>query len=132
MSKFESGDRRRATGRQGEELAAAYLRRCGYGIIATNWRCAAGEIDIIATDGPTLVFIEVRTRRASTPGLAEESVTRAKQQRLIALVEHYLQQLDAARTPWPGPIRIDVVAIRLAPEPRGHQIHHLRHAVERW
>ncbi|HEX6287879.1 MAG TPA: YraN family protein [Herpetosiphonaceae bacterium] len=124
------GDQRRAVGRQGEVLAAAYLQRKGYGIIATNWRCAAGEIDLITMDGPALVFVEVRTRRGSTAGLAEESVTRAKQRRLVRLAQRYLQNLDDARTPWLGPWRIDVVAIHIAPGTSGTQIRHLQHAVE--
>lgn len=122
-------DQRRSIGRHGEVLAATFLRRQGYGIIATNWRCAAGEIDIVATDDEELVFVEVRTRRGDRQGSAEESVTPVKQRRLIALAETYLQHLEQERTPWRGSYRIDVVAIQLSAdaEPR---LHHLRHAVE--
>ena len=117
------------TGRRGEAAAAAYLQRKGYGIIAANWRCTAGEIDLIATDGPTLVFVEVRTRRAAVHRLAEESVTPAKQRRLIALAQHYLQALDDALTPWHGPWRIDVLALRVMAD-ESIRIRHLHHAVE--
>lgn len=122
-------DQRRTIGQQGEALAATYLQRKGYGIIAANWRCAAGEIDVIAADGPTLVFVEVRTRRSAVHGLAEESVTPAKQRRLAGLAQAYLQALEDARTPWNGPWRIDVVAIRIMPD-QSARIHHLQHAVE--
>ena len=61
--------RRRATGRIGEELAAEHLRRRGLVVVASNVRTAAGEIDLIATDGSTLAFVEVKTtRRATVPG----------------------------------------------------------------
>ncbi|HEY0734170.1 MAG TPA: YraN family protein [Herpetosiphonaceae bacterium] len=124
------GDQRRTLGRHGEALAAAFLQRKGYGIIASNWRCAAGELDLIASDGPVLVFVEVRTRRSTASGLAEESVTPAKQRRLARLALHYLQALETARTPWPGPWRIDVVAIQITPGSESAQIRHLEHAVE--
>lgn len=122
-------DQRRTTGRQGELLAAEYLRQRGYGIIAANWRCRLGELDLVAHDGVTLVFVEVRTRRSAVVGLAEESVTPAKRRRLIALAMTYLQDLEAEARPWPGPWRIDVVAIRIDHRGRSH-INHLQHAVE--
>lgn len=128
LSKHAPLDPRRATGQRGEALAARYVQGKGYGIIATNWRGAGGELDLIATDGATLVFIEVRTRRAQVDGLAAESVTRAKQRKLAMLAELYLQELDARGTPWPGPYRIDVVAIQV----RGAraQVRHIVSAVE--
>lgn len=121
---------RRVTGQRGEALAAAYLERHGYGIIATNWRCAAGEIDIIATDAHELVFVEVRTRRGDLHGRAEESITRTKQRRLINLAETYLQHLEQEHRPWLGAYRIDVVAIQLTTAGDNIRLHHLRHAVE--
>ncbi len=121
---------RRATGQQGEALAAAYLEQKGYGIIATNWRCAAGELDLIAVDGPCLVFVEVRARRSTLPGLAEESVTPSKQRRLATLAQLYLQSLDMLQTPWLGPWRIDVVALQITPADQRVRIRHLQHAVE--
>jgi putative endonuclease len=110
-------DDRRALGQQGEARAAAYLAAQGCTILATNWRPAAqglrGEIDLVVRDGPALVFVEVRTRRGATQGRAEESVTPAKQARLIALAEAYLQAhaLPADGTDW----RIDVVAVWIRP-----------------
>lgn len=124
------GDQRRTIGQRGEALAAEYLQRKGYGIIAMNWRCAAGEIDLIMTDGPALVFVEVRTRRSLLRGLAEESVTPGKQRRLARLVQIYLQALDDARQSWPGPWRVDVVAVQIAPGSGSVHIQHIEHAIQ--
>lgn len=122
-------DQRRGTGRRGEALAAEYLRSQGYGIIATNWRCQQGELDLIAVDGAILVFVEVRTRRGAALGLAEESITLAKRRRLIALAALYLQQRASSDTPWDGPWRIDVVAVQIDPRNRV-TLRHLPYAVE--
>ena len=83
---------------------------------ATRWRPAAlglrGEIDLVVRDGPTLVFVEVRTRRGATAGQAEESITPAKGRRLLALALAYLHAHDLPdATDW----RIDVVAIWVRP-----------------
>ena len=110
-------DDRRALGRRGEDLAAAHLTARGCTILAANWRPAGtglrGEIDLVVQDGPALVFVEVRTRRGALPGRAEELVTPAKQARLIALAETYLQAQDwpADGTDW----RIDVVTVWVRP-----------------
>lgn len=122
---------RRQLGSRGEHLVVSYLQSQGYGIIAQNWRCGIGEIDIIATEGVTLVFVEVRTRRSSVVGLAEESVTRGKQRRLAALAEAYLQHTIDDRNPWMGPWRIDVIALQLDHNQHA-SIRHLQHAVEQF
>ncbi len=123
-------DGRRATGARGEGVAVEYLRRQGYRISGANWRCRTGEIDLIAEDGPTLVFVEVRTRRSTIAGTPEESVTRAKQRRLVALAETYLLGQEAAGRPWSGAWRIDVVAIRLDARGGVLELNHLINAVE--
>lgn len=105
-------DPRRATGQQGEAIAAHFLEQHGYHIVTRNWRSNRGELDLVAIDGPTLVIVEVRTRRGAALGSAEESVTRTKQQRLARLAQHYLATADAGQ-PWHGPWRIDVIAIHL-------------------
>lgn len=115
-------NRRKQTGRRGEELAALYLQQKGYAIIERNWRCPVGELDVIAQDGSTLVFVEVRTRQGSRFGRAEESITPAKQTRLIELAQTFLQE-KAVTLPW----RIDVVAIQL--EAGQPQVTHLENAV---
>jgi putative endonuclease len=116
-------DRRRQTGQQGEDLATAYLTERGYELVERNWRCPAGELDIIMEKEATLVFVEVRARRSRRFGLAEESITPAKQARLIELAQTYLQQNDLFRRSW----RIDVVAVGLSSEPA--HINHIENAV---
>ena len=118
-------DRRRDLGAAGERLAARYLTIAGYRILARNWRFgSAGELDLVAQDGDCLVAVEVRTRRGQAFGTPEESVRPAKQSRLAMLAEAY-----AAQSGWDGPLRIDVIAIHLAPDGRLLRINHLRDAV---
>jgi len=102
-------DLRQQLGNWGEERAAKFLRARGYNIIERNWRCAVGELDLIAWEGECLVFIEVRTRRSRRYGTPEESVTPAKQARLIELAHIYLQEHPELEGDW----RIDVVAVEL-------------------
>jgi len=85
---------RQALGKQGEELAAGFLRRLGYRILGANVRTRLGEIDIIADDPtePALVFVEVKTRRSSAFGSPIEAVDGRKQRRLVRLAEAWLQQ----------------------------------------
>jgi putative endonuclease len=99
---------RRKLGQRGEELAVALLEEQGYVVRERNWRCQAGEIDIVAEDGGCLVFVEVRTRRGREYGTPEESVTPAKQARLVELAQTYLQEHR-----WEGDWRIDVVAVEM-------------------
>ncbi len=124
-------DRRKATGARGEAIAAEHLRGQGYHIVQMNWRCPRGEIDIVAQHDTTLVFVEVRTRSSSALGSAEESVTYAKQQRLIELATTYLMEREDAGEPWLGSWRIDVVALQVN---RGSgkvlRLNHLPGAVE--
>ena len=101
-------DSRRGLGRRGEELAARHLAAKGYEIVARNWRCSAGELDLVARDGECLVMVEVRTRRGEELGSPEESLTAAKQARLVTLGEAYVQEQD-----WVGDWRIDVVAVEM-------------------
>ena len=100
---------RRDTGILGEKIAGDFLKKRGYQILETNYRCPYGEIDIVARYGDYLVFIEVRTRKSLRFGSPEESITHAKRQKLIATAWHYQQ--DIADTPllW----RIDTVAVEL-------------------
>ncbi len=83
--------KRLTLGKQGEKLAQEYLKRQGYVIIITNFSNQLGEIDIIATDGDTLCFVEVRTRTSSWHGHPFESVTRTKQCKIIRVAQSYLQ-----------------------------------------
>ena len=105
-----SPDRRRATGRRGEEIAVEHLASRGYRIVDLNWRTRFGELDIVARQGDTLVFVEVRTRATGGFGTAGESVGPAKQRQLRRMAEQYLQ----LRAP-SASARIDVVTVRLLP-----------------
>jgi putative endonuclease len=81
---------RQAAGRQAESLAADYLAARGLRLIERNYRCRLGEIDLILADGPALVFVEVRLRRASAFGGAAASITEKKRQRILRAARHYL------------------------------------------
>ena len=96
-----------STGAAAETLAAEYLTRQGLAIVARNFRTRAGEIDLIARDGATLVFVEVRMRRAASHGGAVESITAAKRRRLVAAANGYLAMLR--REP---PCRFDAILMR--------------------
>ena len=79
-------------GARAEELCAELLRKAGLRVLARNWRCRHGEIDLVAEDGDTLVFAEVRFRRSQRYGGAAESVTATKQARLVAAARLYLMR----------------------------------------
>ncbi len=93
-------------GEAAEHLAAAYLARHGLLVIARNYRTRFGEIDLIAREGATLVFVEVRQRRSGAFGGAAASITPAKQRRLLRAARHYLGASRAA-----APCRFDAVLI---------------------
>jgi putative endonuclease len=114
-------------GRIGEELARTHLEAKGYRIVATNFRCRWGEIDLIARDGREWVFVEVRTRRSGTYGGPEESITESKARHLILAAQDFLAQCsEAGADPdW----RIDLVAIRLGAGRRVISIEHMMSVV---
>ncbi|MFI6738188.1 YraN family protein [Nonomuraea sp. NPDC050451] len=94
-------------GKQGEQVAVTYLEAEGMKIIARNWRCRHGEIDILAEEGPTLVVVEVKTRSGRSHGTALESVSRVKLARLRMLAAKWLAaQPRTFRT-----VRVDVIAL---------------------
>lgn len=86
-----------ARGRDAEHLAADFLRRQGLKLVTRNYRCRFGEIDLIAQEGKTLVFVEVRMRSSERFGGAAASITSAKQAKLLRAARHYLAGI--ARTP---------------------------------
>ncbi len=108
-------------GEQAEVLAADFLRAQGLRIAARNYRSRYGEIDLIALEGATVVFVEVRSRTSETYGGAAASITAAKREKLIKTARHYL----AGITPLP-PCRFDAVLVRGEP-PR---IEWIRNAIE--
>lgn len=103
-------------GRNAEEQAARYITQAGLRLLGQNWRCKAGEIDLIATDGRTLIFIEVRQRQSHRFGGAAASVNRGKQRRLAHAALYFLPRL--AKQHFGGllpPCRFDVICV----EPSG-------------
>ncbi|HUW95085.1 MAG TPA: ribonuclease HII [Anaerolineae bacterium] len=113
-------------GRLGEELASRHLEERGYVVCETNYRCAVGEMDIVALDGECLAFVEVRTRRSKKFGLPVESITKAKQQKLIEVAETYLQEHGSSTADW----RIDVVSVQMSPRGTVEHIDLIKNAVE--
>jgi putative endonuclease len=97
----------RGLGAWGEETAARFLTGKGYRIVDRNWHAPEGELDLVARQAQTLVFVEVKARRGHEFGLPEESVTPAKQRKLRKTAWAYLQSHDLSEVDW----RIDVVAI---------------------
>lgn len=93
-------------GDQGEDAALVYLQQQGLRLLERNWRCKAGEIDLIMQDDVTLVFVEVRRRKNDRFGGAAASVTWHKQQKLIRAAQWYLQQQAGAEPA----CRFDVLA----------------------
>ena len=98
-----------ALGKTGEDLACRELERRGYAILERRWRQRGGEIDIIAKDGPTTVFVEVKARDGSEFGEGGEAVTARKQRRIVQLALLYLARHRLVDTP----CRFDVVSIAL-------------------
>jgi putative endonuclease len=106
---------RQALGRTGEDLAIAELERRGYAILERRYRTRGGEIDIVADDGGTLVFVEVKARVDAEFGTAAEAVGGWKQRRLVRMARDYLARRAVAND---RPCRFDVVAVMLdGPEP---------------
>ena len=117
---------KRETGALGEKIARDFLGKNGYDILETNFRCSEGEIDIIAKQADTLVFIEVRTKKSRLFGSPEESITRVKKERLKTLAERYGQEHANLPSTW----RIDVVAIQMDNSGRVSRIELIENAVD--
>jgi putative endonuclease len=109
---------------RGENAAARYLREIGYKIILRNYRSPLGEIDIIARDGDTLVFVEVKTRAYDDP-TPEEQVNTVKQHQVTKAAKAYLQRYGSS----PPPARFDVIAV-VWPADREPAIRHIQSAFE--
>jgi putative endonuclease len=106
-------DGRGELGRRGEAMAADFLRARRWTIVARNYRCRAGEIDLVALDGPVLVFVEVRSRRGERAGTPLESVDARKRSRLVRVARHFL----AARGWADRDARFDVIGVRFDADP---------------
>jgi putative endonuclease len=117
---------RPGTGRRAEELAAAHLESQGLRVVARNWRRPEGELDLVADDGGTCVFVEVRSRTGSALGHPLESITPEKRRRVIRSARLYLSES-------PGPAlayRFDVVAVTFDPEGGEPELVHIPNAFE--
>jgi len=97
-----------ASGQEAEDLALATLTAGGLRLMTRNYRCPQGELDLVMTDGETLVMVEVRFRRERGFGDAAASVNTRKQQKLLHAAQHFLQQDARHRR---RPLRFDVVAV---------------------
>jgi putative endonuclease len=105
------GPGRIRTGKQGEDIAVTYLKKRGYHIIERNYTCLFGEIDIVAKDGDTLVFVEVKSRKSENFGDPQVAVGLEKQKKMSRISLKYLEE----KTLYPCNARFDVVAIKMLP-----------------
>jgi putative endonuclease len=112
-------------GRHGENIAVQALCAHGYEIVERNWRCKAGEVDIVARHDDEWAFVEVKLRQGNGYGTPEESVTDTKQSRLLRVGAAYLAAHDVEDAAW----RIDVVAIELGQTGKVHRLTIYRDAV---
>jgi putative endonuclease len=111
---------RKRLGERGEDAAAAFLERVGMTVVERNWRCSAGEIDIVALDDSAIVLVEVKTRRTVRKGTPEEAITPAKQRRYAKLAAAYLQSAGVSDVA----VRFDVVSLLVVAEDRALLRHH--------
>ncbi|OGP87263.1 MAG: YraN family protein [Deltaproteobacteria bacterium RBG_19FT_COMBO_43_11] len=112
------------TGKEGEKIAAAFLKKNGYRISDINFRCPLGEVDIVAQENKEIVFIEVKTRKSNRLGYPEQAVGIRKQRKMSQLALWYLQKRKIADVA----ARFDVVAITLYPE--GNDIKLIKNAFD--
>ncbi len=116
--------RKITTGKEGERIAADFLKKNGYRIVENNYRCSIGEIDIVARDKDDLVFVEVKARKSSALGYPEQAVGRQKQRKMSQLALWYIQEkkLHGINA------RFDVVAVLM--QSSGNDVKLIKHAFE--
>ena len=119
-------DPRSGTGRHAEDLAAVFLEEAGLRIVARNWRRPDGELDIVAHDGGTCVFVEVRSRTGEEHGHALEAITARKRARVVRAARLYLD----AETPAADGFRFDVVGVTFWDDGRQPDVIHIPNAFE--
>jgi len=117
---------RQEVGKLGEKAAQKFLKKKGYRIRETGFRCRHGEIDIIAQKNDYLVFVEVRTKTSLEFGTPEESITQAKKERLIASALTYTTSRNNLPSLW----RIDFVAVELDDKGKRRRIELIENAIE--
>ncbi len=116
---------RHTLGRIGEEIAADFLEKKGYSILARNYRTPYGEIDLIVKQGDTVVFTEVKTRASNSLGPPEISITRRKLEHMRNAAEAYIQ----AATEHFGDWRIDVISVQMQANAAAPLIIHFENAI---
>lgn len=115
------GRHNKELGNRGEEAAARYLERAGYEILDRNWECMYGEADIVAREGCTLVFVEVKTRTSIDKGFPAEAVDEEKQSRYEKIAACYLKTYAYVDIP----VRFDVIALIVLSEDRAFMKHYI-------
>ena len=118
--------KRKELGIVGEKLAKNFLKKKGYRIYETNFRCREGEMDIIAGKNDCLVFVEVRTKASIDFGSPEESMTFAKREKLVTVALSYLNNHQNQPSTW----RIDFIGVELDHNGKATRIEHIENAVE--
>jgi putative endonuclease len=119
-------DSRKELGARGEKLAARFLKRRGYKIIQRNYRCKLGEIDIIAQQDKTIVFVEVRTKQTERFGAPQYSITATKRRQISKVALSYIREKRLMGQS----CRFDVMAVIFSPESRKPRIDHIQNAFE--
>jgi putative endonuclease len=117
---------RKQFGAWGEDLASIWLQEHGYRVVARNWRCPRGELDIVCELGDDIIFVEVKSRRGTLLGAPEEAVTPGKQRRLIRAAQYFLLKSRQEQRSY----RIDVIAVEVAPSGKLLNIRHYPGCVE--
>jgi putative endonuclease len=112
------------TGKKGEDIAVTYLKSAGYRIIERNYKCLFGEIDIVAKDGNTVVFVEVKSRKSEEFGDPQVAVGLEKQKKISKISLNYLEEKKI----YPCNARFDVVAIKMLPS--GNKVELIQNAFE--
>ena len=113
-------------GEAGESMACSYLVDSGFVILARNYRCRAGEVDIVARDGESTVFVEVKERMTESHGEGHEAVTPTKRRRIVRAARLYAAANGLSETP----LRFDVVSITLCGPTGEREIRHDRDAFD--
>ena len=116
-------NKKKKAGNEGEDLAAEFLIKKGYKIVERNYRFGKGEIDIVAKEGDTLVFVEVKTRKSLEYGPPELSITKSKERQVRKIAEAYLYDKEINN----ADCRIDVIAVLML-SPKEPDINHIKNA----
>lgn len=122
-----SGNQRKKLGAWGEDIAAHQLEADGFRLVARNWRCRHGEIDLIAQKGELVAFVEVKTRKGRNMGAPEEALTPHKSKKLMQLAQLYIAE-NELDVDW----RIDLVAVELDKSGKLLRCEHIPNAVLGW